>query len=303
MSGDVAIRALRRARPRSRFLRAALVAALSLAAWSLIRVAAGSEEFLSARQRANLGRFVADARPAPLAGRDFDAGVAARWVEEVLSSRGLPAAAATLGIAAAAAVLAAHLGLLFALPAARTLWTPSPWLAPAGPPGRAVRFAFGATGSLARALLALLRGLPDYAVAFLLVAAVGPVPWAAVLALALPNAGVLGRLFAETAENLPPAAPAALRAGGAGRMAIAVAVLLPAALPRLLLYFFYRFDTCVRGATVLGMLGIFSLGYCFEEARARHRTDELLLLVAVAAVLTLLLDAFSAAARSAVRRS
>jgi phosphonate transport system permease protein len=139
--------------------------------------------------------------------------------------------------------------------------------------------------------------------AFLLLAVLGPTAWAAVLALAIHNLGILGRLNAETVENLPSRVPRALRALGAGRLQIAATALLPASMPRFLLYFFYRWETCVREATVLGMLGIVSLGYWIEDARARHHYDQMMLLVVLGAVLVVVGDAVSAVARRIVRRA
>lgn len=46
-----------------------------------------------------------------------------------------------------------------------------------------------------------------------------------------------------------------------------------------LLYFFYRWESCIREATVLGMLGISSLGFWVRETRARDWHDEMLLFV------------------------
>ena len=90
---------------------------------------------------------------------------------------------------------------------------------------------------------------------------------------------------------------------GAPRRSLAVLVAMPLALPRFLLYFFYRFETCVREATVLGMLGIASLGHEVVEARARHYYDELLLLVGFGVVIVLLGDLASYVARAQVRRA
>ena len=58
-------------------------------------------------------------------------------------------------------------------------------------------------------------------------------------------------LAARTPEPLR-----ALRGMGAGRRQIVLTALWPISLGRLLLYFFYRWETCVREATVLGMLGV-----------------------------------------------
>ena len=59
------------------------------------------------------------------------------------------------------------------------------------------------------------RAVPEYLWAFLLVESLGYTALPAVLALALHNAGILGRLGAETVENMPPAPARALAAAGA----------------------------------------------------------------------------------------
>ena len=69
-----------------------------------------------------------------------------------------------------------------------------------------------------------------------------------------------------------------------------------------LLLFFYRFETCVREATVLGMLGVVSLGYWIQDARAKQYYDEVLVLVLFGAALVLAADLTSAVARYSIRR-
>ena len=60
-------------------------------------------------------------------------------------------------------------------------------------------------------------------------------------------------------------------------------------------------ETCVREATVLGMLGVVSLGYWIQDARAKQYYDEMILLVAVGAAIVLVADLASALARRYVR--
>ena len=67
----------------------------------------------------------------------------------------------------------------------------------------------------------------------------------------------------------------------------------PAVFPRFLLYFYYRWETCVCEATVLGLLGFASLGYWIADARARDRYDEMLLFTLLAAVLVFIGDIVS----------
>ena len=294
------IRRLRRTRPRSRFARgsALVLGALALYAWLCGEIAV--VDLVSARRRANLERFLTqDAIPAPLRdGEGQGLGAVFSWAVDLLVDRGAAAVGATLWISVLAIVLAGALAALAAPFATRTLFTRDPYLLHGGGRGAGWR---AITGTVRLGFIAM-RAIPEYVWAFLLLAMLGPTPWVVVLALAVHNAGILGRLGGETLENLDAAPLRSLRMLGASRAQIAWTGLRPLGLPRFLLYFFYRYETCVREATVLGMLGVVSLGYWIGDARARQRYDELLFFVLLGVVLVLLGDVASYAARRYVRR-
>ncbi|MGQ0613901.1 MAG: PhnE/PtxC family ABC transporter permease [Planctomycetaceae bacterium] len=298
---QLAIGRLRATRPRSRFLRRSLLLLAALAAYAWL--AGGFRLEDAARRWANFDRFLGEVRPYPLQGREFDAGTAARWAGGLMASKGWAAAVATLAIAVAAIVLAGVGAALLSPPAARNFAAPEPFLPGPRPPPLVARWSWSALVAATRLLLIFLRAVPEYVWAFLFLAMLGPTPWVAVLALALHNLGILGKLGAETVENLEPGTLRALRGLGAGRLQIAAAGIFPAALPRFLLYFFYRWETCVREATVLGMLGIASLGALIQDARARNHHDEMFLFILAGAGLVLLGDLVSAVARAVVRRA
>ena len=285
------IERLRRARPRNRFARgsAAALAALAIYAWLSGEIAV--TDLLSERRLENLRRFVGQEIRLP------------ERVARIWQERGLPGAAATLSISVLAILLAGFVGFLLALPGTRTFMTPEAYLPHARAPSFHRRAAWGAIVALTRGIQLFLRSIPEYVWAYLFLAMLGPTAWPAVLALAIHNAGILGKLNAETIENLETAPLRALRGLGAGRLTIAATAILPIALPRFLLYFFYRFETCVREATVLGMLGIVSLGYWIADARAKRFYDEMLFLVLLGAGIVLLGDLVSAISRRWVRRA
>jgi phosphonate transport system permease protein len=295
------IRALRRSRPRSRLVRASALCLALLVAASWFSVLDEPGAFLSPRRRANLSRFIAqEALPAPL--RESTAALSTRladtaaWAADLCASRGAEALAATLAIALCAMALAGAFALLAAPLGARTLCAARPFdqRAPQGLPWRLVT-------SAARLSWILLRAIPEYIWAFLLLAILGPSAWPAILALAIHNAGILARLGADVAEDVERGPLAALAAAGARRSQIAATALPPLALPRFLLLFFYRFETCVREATVLGLLGVLSLGYWIQDARARQHADEMLFFVLLGALLVIVGDAASAAVRRRLR--
>ena len=298
MNGE--LRVLHRGRPRSSVLRASIgaLALLALYAWLAGDVSIGA--LFTARRLDNLERFLErDAAPYPLRESGFSWTGLADWVLGVVRERGAGALLATLWISVLAIVLASAAAAILAPLGARTLMTDEPFRLDAAH-RQPLRWA-ALTGTVRTAMIGV-RAIPEYVWAFLLLAMVGPSPWPAVLALAVHNAGILGRLGADTIENLDRAPLRALRLLGASRRDIAGAALLPLALPRFLLFFFYRFETCVREATVLGMLGVVSLGYWIQDARARQLYDEMLLLVALGGLLVVAADVASQLARGWIRR-
>ena len=299
-AGEVA--RLRKGRRRNGFLRGSFLLVVLLVACSWALGDFTPYDALNPRRLSNLSRFLHDVVPYPLRSANPEAGAAREWAGDLMSRRGWDALRQTLALSVAAVVLAGGAGLLAALPAARNVASPEPFATP-GPAGRPARWAWAAVVGATRFALTFARAIPEYIWAFLLLAMLGQQAWPAVLALAIHNAGILGRLGAEVVENVEPGVPRALRALGGTRLQVATVGVLPLVLPRFLLYFFYRWETCVREATVLGLLGFTSLGYWIADARARDRYDEMMLFILLGAGLVLLGDVVSAVTRSFVRRA
>ncbi len=299
---DATVARLRSTRPRSRLLEgsALLLALLGAGAWFSTTLR-GDSDLFSPRRRANLQRFLTEeALPPPLR-ESSDAGASlAGWLSELFTTRGAHAVLQTLWIALVAMALAGAFAAFVAPVATRTLMRAEPFAGAA--PGRRID-PLRWLCALVRVGLVCLRAIPEYVWAFLLLALFGPGAWPAILALALHNAGILGRLTSESLESLDARPMRALRKLGATRGQIAWAALRPLAFGRYLLFFFYRLETCVREATVLGMLGVVSLGYWVQDARARQLYDELLFFVALGGLLVLCIDGASNAARAWIRRS
>ncbi len=306
---DVALRhdprVLWRARPRSRTVRASAVVLALLAAWAWLGGEIQVADLLTARRAENLQRFLReDLTPFPLRGQPFELSAYLAFAWELCTGRGLHAVLATLAISVLAIVAAGLAALPLSFLAARTLATATPFEPDTRRTRRpAAAQAWRALCAATRGALVLLRAIPEYVWAFLLLAMLGPSAWPAVLALAIHNAGILGKLGAETVENLDARPLRALRGLGASRGQLATGAVLPLSLPRFLLYLFYRFETCVREATVLGMLGVVSLGYWIQDARAKQFYDEVFVYAALGALLVLFADLASALARATLRRS
>jgi phosphonate transport system permease protein len=117
------------------------------------------------------------------------------------------------------------------------------------------------------------------------------------LALALHTTGVLGRLFADTLENLPPAPAEALRINGAAPIAVFLYATLPQATPQFLSYVLYRWENNIRAATVLGVVGAGGLGQMLYFHLSLFHMQQVATVVLAMLVLVVIVDATSYFAR------
>ena len=135
------------------------------------------------------------------------------------------------------------------------------------------------------------RAIPEYIIAYLLIGLLGVSAWPLVFALAIHNLGILGRLWGEVTENQSLHASRQLAVLGGSRSQIYLLSLLPESFNRMILYLFYRWETCIREATILGILGGISLGYQIKIARSFYRAyDEMLFYVLLGASIIFLGD-------------
>ena len=109
--------------------------------------------------------------------------------------------------------------------------------------------------------LGLLRSVHELVWAWMFVVAMGLSPIAGVLALAIPYAGMLGRIYSDMIKDVPEGPLRALRATGASEFEVLVYGRLPMVLPDMLSYSFYRFECGIRSAAILSFIGIPGLGY------------------------------------------
>jgi phosphonate transport system permease protein len=155
-------------------------------------------------------------------------------------------------------------------------------------------------GPVVRFGFVVARSIPEYLIAFLLLSLLGLQVWPLVLALAIHNLGILGRLWGEVVENAEPDAPQHAIGSGRGRLGTFAGTLLPMSFNRFLIYFFYRWETCVKDATVLGMLGLLTLGKLIALAKGFF-WDQMLFYILLGASVILVGDLFSTFLRRKLR--
>lgn len=162
----------------------------------------------------------------------------------------------TLEMAFAAALLTFVFSLIFGPLAARNV-APNRWVRNAS-----------------RVFLVIFRGVPELVLAIVLIIITGLGPEAGVLALAFGGIGLLGKLVADSFEEVNAGPEQAVRATGAGRLQVFSSATLPQGLPSLLGNTLYLLDTNIRSATVLGIVGAGGIGYYLTLAAgltATHR--------------------------------
>ena len=148
-----------------------------------------------------------------------------------------------------------------------------------------------------RAFLAVVRSIHELVWALLFVAAIGLSPMAAVLALAIPYGGILGRIYSDILNDVPSKPLRALRASGASEWKVFLYGRLAMALPDMLSYTFYRFECAIRAAAVMSFVGIAGLGLQIKLSIDELLFDQVWTLLIFLAVLILLVDLWSTMVR------
>jgi phosphonate transport system permease protein len=116
-----------------------------------------------------------------------------------------------------------------------------------------------------RRLMDAARAINEMVFAMLFVVSVGLGPFAGVLALFVHTTGILAKLYAEAVETIDPRPVEGIRSTGAGRLEEILYGVLPQVLPLWLSYSLYRFESNVRSASVVGMVGAGGIGMVLWE--------------------------------------
>jgi len=116
-----------------------------------------------------------------------------------------------------------------------------------------------------RRLMDAFRAINEMVFAMLFVVAVGLGPFAGVLALFIHTTGILAKLFSEAVEAVDHRPIEGIRATGANWLQEVVFGVIPQVLPLWVSYSLYRFESNVRSATVLGIVGAGGIGQVLWE--------------------------------------
>src|SRR5262245_26386385 len=116
-----------------------------------------------------------------------------------------------------------------------------------------------------RRLMDACRAINEMVFAMLFVVAVGLGPFAGVLALWIHTTGILAKLFSEAVEAIDPQPVEGIRATGSSKLEEIAYGVIPQVMPLWISYSLYRFESNVRSASVVGMVGAGGIGVVLWE--------------------------------------
>jgi phosphonate transport system permease protein len=139
-----------------------------------------------------------------------------------------------------------------------------------------------------RRLMDATRAINELVFAVLFVVAVGLGPFAGVMALFVHNTGIIAKLFSEAVESIDPRPVEGIRSTGATRLQEIVYGVVPQVAPLWISFSLYRFETNVRSATVLGIVGAGGIGQVlFESIRGFYYAETAAIILIVIATVSI----------------
>ena len=144
------------------------------------------------------------------------------------------------------------------------------------------------------------RAINEMVFAMLFIVAVGLGPFAGVLALWVHTTGVLAKLFAEAVEAIDSRPAEGVRATGASSLDEIIYGVLPQVLPLWISFALYRFESNVRSAMVVGMVGAGGIGVVLYEAIRSFDYSQTAAIMLMVIVVVTLIDMGSAWIRERV---
>ena len=151
-----------------------------------------------------------------------------------------------------------------------------------------------------RRCLDTIRGIDALIWALVFVGVVGLGPFAGILAIAVSDTGALGKLFSEAIESTEERArESVLASGGTSLLAVRFG-LLPQVLPIIAGQILYFFESNVRSATIIGIVGAGGIGLQLSEQIRTYDFDQVAFAVIMILVTVAVIDWISSKLRFAI---
>jgi phosphonate transport system permease protein len=151
-----------------------------------------------------------------------------------------------------------------------------------------------------RRLMDATRAINEMVFAMLFIVAVGLGPFAGVLALFVHTTGILAKLFSEAVESIDSQPVEGIRATGANALEEIVYGIIPQVLPLWISYSLYRFESNVRSASVVGMVGAGGIGVILWDIMRSFQYAETCAVMIIIIVTVTVIDVISARIRKSL---
>ena len=154
--------------------------------------------------------------------------------------------------------------------------------------------------AVARAIIVFTRAIPDliFALIFVRVYSIGVLP--GVLAIGLHSIGMLGKLFADSIEQIQHGPREGVQATGAGRFQDMSTGVLPQIVPSFIAITLYRLDINFRSSTLLGLVGAGGIGLQIRAYQGGLRYPELLGVTLLIIALIVIVEVVSTSVRATI---
>jgi phosphonate transport system permease protein len=149
-----------------------------------------------------------------------------------------------------------------------------------------------------RRVLDAMRAINEIVFALIFVVAVGLGPFAGVLALFVHTTGILSKLFSEAIEAIDMGPVEGIRATGASKMQEVLYGVVPQVMPLWTSFTLYRFESNVRSASVLGIVGAGGIGVSLYQSFGAFQYQKACAILIILVVATTIIDALSARIRA-----
>lgn len=138
---------------------------------------------------------------------------------------------------------------------------------------------------ISHVILVIVRTTPEYLLAFLAVVILGPSMLPAILALSLHNGAIVGYLNSNNADLIRLPLDSSRKKWNRYFYQIT-----PQIFGQFLAFLFYRWEIMVRESAILGILGIYTLGFYIDSAVSEDKLDKALVLIIFTALLNMGID-------------
>ena len=149
-----------------------------------------------------------------------------------------------------------------------------------------------------RRILDAMRAINEIVFALVFVVAVGLGPFAGVMALFIHTAGALGKLFSEAVEAIEPGQVEGVRATGASKIQEVIFGIIPQVIPLWTSFALYRFESNVRSASVLGIVGAGGIGVSLYQSFQSFDYGKVCAILIILILATTIIDTISAKLRN-----